>query len=95
MKILKYAETPSFHRNEKETENLGKTQEKGKQVAQYSRRPVTRETKKSNSISEYVFKGTDVVYVDKDDLFAEPEKLQEILCFFYFSVYPQERLQNR
>jgi hypothetical protein len=32
--IKKQVETPSLHKNEKETENLGKTQEKGKQVAQ-------------------------------------------------------------
>jgi hypothetical protein len=81
-----------LHKIEKEFENLRKRQEKRKHVAQYSRRPVIRETTKSNSISESVFKGTDVVYDDKDDLFAEPEKLQEILCFFTcFSLYPQER----
>jgi hypothetical protein len=73
---------------------LRKRQEKRKHVAQYSRRPVKRETTKSNSISESVFKGTDVVYDDIDDLFAEPEKLQEILCFTCFSLYPQERFQN-
>ena len=32
--IRKQVETPSLHINEKETENLGKTQEKGKQVGQ-------------------------------------------------------------
>jgi hypothetical protein len=33
---------------------------------------MTRETAKSNSISESVFKGIDVVYDDIDDIFAEP-----------------------
>jgi hypothetical protein len=64
--------TPFLHKTEKESENLRKRQEKRKHVAQYSRRPVTRETTKSNSISESVFKGTYVVYDDKDDLFAQP-----------------------
>jgi DNA polymerase sigma len=76
--IKKQAETPSLHRTEKESENLRKRQEKGKQIAQYSRRPVTRETTKSTSISESVFKGTDVVYDDKDDLFAEPDQMQDL-----------------
>ena len=31
-----------------------------------------------------MFKGIDVVYDDRDDLFAEPEKLHEILCFYLF-----------
>jgi hypothetical protein len=57
---------------------LRKRQEKGKQVAQYSRRPVTRATTKSTSISEYVFKGTNVVYDDIDDLFAEPDHMQDL-----------------
>jgi hypothetical protein len=76
--------TPFLHRTEKESKNLRKRQEKRKHVVQYSRRPVTRETTKSNSIYESVFKGTDVVYDDKDDLFVQPEKLQEILCFYMF-----------
>jgi hypothetical protein len=80
-----------LHRTEKESENLRKRQEKGKHVAQYSRRPVTRETTKSNSISESVFKGTYVVYDDRDDLFAEPEKLQEILCFLPVLVFILKR----
>jgi hypothetical protein len=46
-----------------------------KHVAQYSMRPMTRETTKSNSKYGSVFKGTNVVYDDRDDLFVEPEKL--------------------
>jgi hypothetical protein len=38
-----------------------------------------------------LFKGTDVVYDDKDDLFAEPEKLQEILCFLPVLVFILKR----
>jgi hypothetical protein len=38
-----------------------------------------------------VFKGTYVVYDDRDDLFAEPEKLQEILCFLPVLVFILKR----
>jgi hypothetical protein len=67
-----------LHRTKKESENLRKRQEKGKQVAQYSRRPVTRETTKSTSKSESVFKGTYVVSDDKDDPFAEPDQILNV-----------------
>jgi hypothetical protein len=76
--IKKQAETPSLHRTEKESENLRKRQEKGKQVAQYSRRPVTRETTRSTSKSESVFRGTGVVSDDKDDPFAEPDQIPDL-----------------
>jgi len=39
---------------------------------------VTRESTKSTSIFEYVFKGTNVVYDDIDDLFAEPDHMQDL-----------------
>jgi hypothetical protein len=68
----------SLHKNEKESKDLRKKQEKGNQIAQYSRRPVTRETTKSASIFEFVFKGTDAVYDDRDDLFAEPDQMQDL-----------------
>jgi hypothetical protein len=67
---------------------VGKTTGKGKQIAQYSTRPITRETTGSSK-DEAVFSD------DKGYYSAEPEKLQEILCFFTcFSLYLQERLQN-
>jgi hypothetical protein len=40
---------------------------------------VTRETTKSPSISESIFKGTDVVYDKKNDLSLELNQLQDIL----------------
>jgi hypothetical protein len=67
-----------LHRTEKESENLGKRQEKGKQVAQYSRRPVTRATTRSTSKSESVFRGTCVVSDDKDDPFVEPDQIPDL-----------------
>jgi hypothetical protein len=45
--IKNQEDTPSFHRTEKEYEDLRKRQEKGKHVTQYSRRPMTRVTTKS------------------------------------------------
>jgi hypothetical protein len=57
---------------------LRKRQEKRKQVAQYSRRPVTRASTESTSISESVFKGTYVVYNDIDDIFAEPDQMRDL-----------------
>ena len=73
--IKKQAETPSLHRTEKESENLRKRQEKGKQVAQYSRRPVTRATTRSTSKFESVFRGTGVVSDDRDDPFTKPDQI--------------------
>jgi hypothetical protein len=70
--IKKHAETPSLHMNEKETKKLGKTQETGKQVAQYSMIPVTRATTRSSK-SKAVFKGTSVVSDDNDYSFADPD----------------------
>jgi hypothetical protein len=76
--IKKQTVTSSLHRTEKEYEYLKKKEEKGKQIAEYSRRPVTKATTKSASIFESVFKGTDVVYDDIDDLFAEPDQMQDL-----------------
>jgi hypothetical protein len=56
---------------------LKKKQEKGKKIAQYSRRPMTRASTKSTSVSESVFNGTNAVYDDKDDL--EPNQMQYLL----------------
>jgi hypothetical protein len=75
--IKKHAETPSLYMNEKETENLGKTQEKGKQVAQYSRISVTRATTRSSK-SEVVFRGTGVVSDDKDYPSADPYQILDL-----------------
>jgi hypothetical protein len=76
--IKKQAVASSLHRTEKESEDLKKKQEKGKQIAQYSRRPMTRETTKSDSVSESVFKGTDAAYDDINDLFSEPDQMQDL-----------------
>jgi hypothetical protein len=38
---------------------------------------MTRETTKLASVSESVFKGTDVGYDDRDDLFAKPDQMQD------------------
>jgi hypothetical protein len=60
----------------------------GKKIVIFSTGPVTRETTRSSK-AEAVFSD------DKGYYFAEPEKLQEILCFFTcYSLYLQERLQN-
>jgi hypothetical protein len=45
--------------------------EKGKQIAQYSRRLVTRATTKSASISESTFKGTDAVNDERNVFFFQ------------------------
>ena len=67
---------------------MGKTTGKGKQIAQYSTRLITRETTGSS-------KAKAMFSDDKGYYSVEPEKLQEILCFFTsFSLYLQERLQN-
>jgi hypothetical protein len=66
-----------LHTNEKETENLGKTQEKGKQVAQYSRRLVTRATTRSSKY-EAVFRGIGVVSNDQDDPYVEPNQIPDL-----------------
>jgi hypothetical protein len=57
---------------------LRKRQEKGKKVSQYSRRPVTRETTRSNSKYESMFRGTGVVSDDKDDPFAKPNQITDL-----------------
>jgi hypothetical protein len=76
--IKKQAVASSLHRTEKEYEDLKKKQEKGKKIAQYSRRPMTRATTKSTSISEFVFKGTNAVYDDINDLFPELDQMQDL-----------------
>jgi hypothetical protein len=75
--IKEQAEIPPLHRNEKETKNLGKTQGKGKQVAQYSTRPMTRETTRSSK-DEAVFKGTGGVSDDKDYHSADPDQIPDL-----------------
>ena len=78
----------SITQENKRRQKLGEDTKKRKQIAQYSTRPITRATTISSKV-EVVF------YDDKDYYFVEPEKLQEILCFFTcFSLYLQERLQN-
>jgi hypothetical protein len=67
---------PSLHRTEKESQDLKKKQEKGKQIAQYSRRLVTRATTKSASVFEFVFKGIDAAYDDINDVFSELDQMQ-------------------
>jgi hypothetical protein len=54
-----------LHKKAKENKNLGKTTEKGKQVAQHSTGPITRATTRS-SRAEALFKGTGGISEDKD-----------------------------
>ena len=39
---------------------------------------MTRATTKSTSVSKSVLKGTDVIYDDKDDIFVEPDQMQDL-----------------
>ena len=57
---------------------MGKRQGKGKQVAQYSTRPITRETTRSSKY-EALFKGTGGVSDDKDCHFADPNQIPDLL----------------
>ena len=68
----------SLKRKEKEIEEHKKKREKGKKIAQYSRRPMTRETTKSTSVFESMFKGTNVVNDERNDLFPELDQLQDL-----------------
>ena len=70
--VKEHAERLPLHMKEKENKNLGKTQGKGKQVAQYSTRPITRSTTKSSKV-ETMFKGTGGVSDDKDYLSVDPD----------------------
>ena len=63
--VKEKAERLPLHRKTKEDKNLGKTTEKGKQVAQHSMGPITRETTRS-SRDEALFKGTGGISEDKD-----------------------------
>jgi hypothetical protein len=56
---------------------LGKTQGKGKKVAQYSTRPITRETTRSSKL-EAMFKGRDDISDDKDYHFVDPDQLPDL-----------------
>ena len=67
--IKKQAVASSLHRTEKEYEEQKKKREKGKKISHYSRRPVTRRTTKSASVSESIFKVTDVVNDERNDVF--------------------------
>jgi len=60
--------TSSSHKLKEESEEQRKKHEKRKQIAQYSRRPVNRETKRLGSVPETTFKGT---YVINDDVTLE------------------------
>jgi hypothetical protein len=40
---------------------------------------MTRETKKSTSVSESIFKGTNVVNDERNDIFLELDQLQDLL----------------
>jgi hypothetical protein len=75
--IKEQAEIPPLHRKEKENKNLGKTQGKGKQVAQYSTRPITRETTRSSK-AEALFKGTGGISDDKDYHSADPDQIPDL-----------------
>ena len=68
----------SLHKTEKEYEEQKKRPEKGKQIAQYSRRPVTRATTNSTSVFESTFKGIDAVNDERNDLFPELDQLQDL-----------------
>jgi hypothetical protein len=71
----------SSHRLKEESEEQRKKHEKGKQIAQYSRRPVTRETKRSGSVPETTLKGTYVINDDvklENDSFPEINQLQDV-----------------
>ena len=68
--------TSSSHRLEDETEEKREKSEKGKQIAQCSRRLVTRETTRSVSVTESTLKGT---YDDeKNYSFPERHQLQDV-----------------
>jgi len=40
---------------------------------------VTRETTKSTSVSESIFKGTNAIYDDRNNLFLELDQMQDLL----------------
>jgi hypothetical protein len=55
-----------------------KQRKKATHVPKFPRRNSTRETKKSNSKSEAVFRGTGVVSDDKDYLSADPDQIPNL-----------------
>lgn len=73
--IKKHTLASSSHMSEEESEEQRKKRQKGKQIAQYARIPITRETIISFSVTESALKGT---YDDeKNDSFPEINQLQE------------------
>jgi len=76
--IKEQAEILPLYRNAKENKILGKTQGKGKQVAQYSIGPITRETTRSSKF-ETMLKGTGGFFDDKDYHSADPDQIPDLL----------------
>jgi hypothetical protein len=66
-----------LHKNEKENKKLGKTQGKGKQVSQYSIRPITRVVTRSSKF-EAVFKGIGGVFDDKQYHSTDPDQILDL-----------------
>ena len=66
-----------MHKKAKENKNLRKTQGKGKQFAQYSTRPITRETTRSSK-DEALFKGIGGMSDEKDYNFVDLDQIPDL-----------------
>jgi hypothetical protein len=75
--VKEQAERLPLHRKAKENKNLGKTTEKGKQVAQHSTGPITRATTRLSRV-EALFKGTGRIYENKDYHPVDSDQIPDI-----------------